>query len=143
MSDDFPIKDYGKVTKKIMVFISDQVKSRKKKGVVIGLSGGIDSSVCVVLASRALGNRRTIGLLMPEKGLTPKMDIQNARNLAKRLKIRYKEIQIERGKKILLKTLPKDRLVEEIFQRDSEWHCYIILQQPIICWYWEQLTKVN
>ena len=50
MSDDFLTLDYGKVAKKITNFISSQVKSRKKNGIVIGLSGGIDSSVCVILA---------------------------------------------------------------------------------------------
>ena len=110
LSDDFLKLDYEKVIKKITAFISNEVKSRKKAGVVIGLSGGLDSSVCLVLASRALQGNRIIGLIMPEKGLTPETDIQNAKTLAKKLNIRYKEINIERGKKILLNGLPKDRL---------------------------------
>ncbi len=109
-SDDFLNLDYRKVIKKITKFISNEVKSRKKSGVVIGLSGGLDSSVCVVLASRALQPNKIIGLIMPEKGLTPKTDIQNAKTLAKKLNIRYKEINIERGKKTLLNGLPKNRL---------------------------------
>ena len=43
MSDDFLTLDYGKVAKNITGFISSQVKLRKKNGIVIGLSGGIDS----------------------------------------------------------------------------------------------------
>jgi NAD+ synthase len=39
----------------------------KRRGVVLGLSGGIDSSVCAALAARALGSTRVIGILMPEK----------------------------------------------------------------------------
>lgn len=38
-----------------------------KKGVVIGISGGIDSSVTAKLCVNALGNKRVFGLLMPEK----------------------------------------------------------------------------
>jgi NAD+ synthase len=110
MSDGFLTLDYGNVTEKITSFISGQVKSRKKNGVVIGLSGGIDSSVCTILACRALGNKRIIGLSMPEKDLTPKINLQNARSLAKKLKIRYKEINIERGKRILLNKSPRDKL---------------------------------
>ena len=102
MTDDFLKLDYGKAIEKITEFISNEVKSRKKSGVVVGLSGGLDSSVCVVLASRALQDNKIIGLIMPEKGLTPKTDIQNAKTLAKKLNIRYKKINIERGKKILL-----------------------------------------
>ncbi|HTL55648.1 MAG TPA: NAD(+) synthase [Candidatus Limnocylindrales bacterium] len=39
----------------------------RKKGVVVGLSGGIDSSTVAALAARAMGPDRVIGLLMPEK----------------------------------------------------------------------------
>lgn len=38
----------------------------KRRGVVVGLSGGIDSSVCAALITRALGRERVFGLLMPE-----------------------------------------------------------------------------
>lgn len=96
---NFHIENYSNVTDKISDFISYQIKSRKKKGVVIGLSGGIDSSVCLVLALYAIGNKRTHGLFLPEKGVAPKMDIYNVRYLARSFKIKYKEIQINRGKK--------------------------------------------
>jgi NAD+ synthase len=39
----------------------------KKRGVVVGLSGGIDSSVCAALAVKALGKERVFGIFMPEK----------------------------------------------------------------------------
>jgi NAD+ synthase len=110
LSDDFLTLDYGKVAKKITRFISSQVKSRKKNGIVIGLSGGIDSSVCVILACRALTSHSIIGLSMPEKHVTPQEDLQNVRSLAKELKIRYREIDIERGKKFLLRKPVKDKL---------------------------------
>lgn len=38
----------------------------RRKGIVVGLSGGIDSSVVAALAAEALGPDRVIGLLMPE-----------------------------------------------------------------------------
>lgn len=39
----------------------------RRKGVVVGLSGGIDSSVCAALCVRALGPDRVLGVLMPER----------------------------------------------------------------------------
>jgi NAD+ synthase len=39
----------------------------KRRGLVLGLSGGIDSSVTAALAVRALGKERVFGLLMPER----------------------------------------------------------------------------
>lgn len=41
-------------------------KKLKKRGVVVGLSGGIDSSVTVALCRQAIGNERVLALLMPE-----------------------------------------------------------------------------
>lgn len=38
-----------------------------KKGAVVAVSGGIDSSVCAALAARAMGNDRVLALLLPEK----------------------------------------------------------------------------
>lgn len=38
----------------------------RRRGVVVGLSGGIDSSVTAALVCRALGSERAFGLLMPE-----------------------------------------------------------------------------
>lgn len=39
----------------------------KRKGLVLGLSGGIDSTVCAALAVRALGPERVFGIMMPER----------------------------------------------------------------------------
>jgi NAD+ synthase len=38
-----------------------------RKGIVLGLSGGIDSTVCAALCARALGPERVLGLFMPER----------------------------------------------------------------------------
>ena len=42
-------------------------KDLKRRGLVIGLSGGIDSSATAALAVKALGRERVFGLLMPER----------------------------------------------------------------------------
>ena len=39
----------------------------RKRGAVLGLSGGVDSSVVVMLCARALGPERVLGLFMPER----------------------------------------------------------------------------
>ena len=43
------------------------VRQLRKRGIVVGLSGGIDSSVVAALSARAVGPERVLGLLMPER----------------------------------------------------------------------------
>lgn len=52
---------------------------------IIGLSGGIDSSVTLKLAVDALGAENVIGVIMPEIGLTKQENIDHAKELAKYL----------------------------------------------------------
>ena len=59
----------------------------KRRGVVLGLSGGIDSSVCAALAVRAFGADRVIGLFMPEADSSPD-SLELGRRIAEWLGIR-------------------------------------------------------
>ncbi|HHH29473.1 MAG TPA: NAD(+) synthase [Polyangiaceae bacterium] len=60
--------DAAAETDRIAARLRDQVcKECKRRGAVIALSGGIDSSVVAGLCARALGPKRCIGLLMPER----------------------------------------------------------------------------
>jgi NAD+ synthase len=64
--------DPEQVTSEIVAFLETSVVQRmRKRGVVVGLSGGVDSSVCAALCARALGPERVLGLLMPERESSP------------------------------------------------------------------------
>jgi len=52
--------------KRIENSIRKHVRELKRRGAVVGLSGGIDSSVVAALCARALGKERILGLFMPE-----------------------------------------------------------------------------
>ena len=59
-----PEKEVDKICSRVREFLSKQLKRR---GLVVGLSGGIDSSVTTALAVKAIGPERVIALLMPEQ----------------------------------------------------------------------------
>jgi len=64
--------DAEQVTADICAAIESTVIGRmRKRGLVVGLSGGVDSSVCAALGARALGPGRVVGLLMPERESSP------------------------------------------------------------------------
>jgi len=53
----------------------------KRNGAVVGISGGIDSSVCFALAAKAFGPEKVLGVMLPEKDSSPDSEML-ARELA-------------------------------------------------------------
>lgn len=102
---DVPAIDPAEATEEVCHFIKSIVESAGAEGVVLGLSGGVDSSVTAALCVRALGPGRVLALLMPTS-FTPKMDIEDAVDLAKSLGIEYKVIPIDEIVETFLKALP-------------------------------------
>ena len=105
--------DCKKAEDEIIEFIRRMVREVNAKGVIVGLSGGIDSSVTVTLCVKALGPRKVIGLLMPDPEVTPLSDLEDARNLALNLGIKTYTIPIDSIAKIFLDSIPlrkKDRI---------------------------------
>ena len=70
-SSDLLAIDPVKTTHDIEQAIRRQVADLRRRGVVVGLSGGIDSSVVTCLATRALGPERVQVLFMPERASSP------------------------------------------------------------------------
>jgi len=66
---------------------TDILHKLRRFGGVVGISGGIDSSVCLALIARALGPEKVLGVMMPEKDSSPESS-ELARELADRFKVR-------------------------------------------------------
>ncbi|AEC51618.1 NAD synthetase [Pyrococcus sp. NA2] len=79
--------NYDKVVERLVDFIRDVGKS----GVVVGISGGVDSATVAYLATKALGRERVLGLIMP---YFENKDVEDAKLVAESLGIGYKVINI-------------------------------------------------
>ena len=86
--------DYPLIAKKIEDFIYSRLEKSGAKGVVIGLSGGVDSAVVAALSAKALGPAKVLGLLMPAP-TNAFADIEDARLIASRLGIATKVISLK------------------------------------------------
>ncbi|ESZ70599.1 NAD synthetase [Mesorhizobium sp. L103C119B0] len=58
-------------TDRIVAALREQLRGIRKRGLVLGLSGGIDSSVSAALAARAVGHQNVLCVLMPESDSDP------------------------------------------------------------------------
>jgi NAD+ synthase len=56
---------------RICVFIRKQVTLAKREGVIVGLSGGVDSAVSSAVCVKALGKENVLGVILPEKESSP------------------------------------------------------------------------
>jgi len=77
----------------IVKFITTEVEKAGKVGVVLGLSGGVDSSTVAALCASALGAKNVLGLIMPSS-ITRSEDVEDAKFIARMLGIEYEIIKI-------------------------------------------------
>jgi NAD+ synthase (glutamine-hydrolysing) len=83
------------IYKAIVTGIRDYFSKTGFKNSIIGLSGGIDSAVCLCLAAEALGNKNVRALLMPSR-YSSDHSVIDAVALANNLNIHYDVINIEK-----------------------------------------------
>lgn len=92
------------VYKALVLGTRDYVRKCGFKKAVIGLSGGIDSAVTAVIAVRALGKGKVLGVTMPS-GFSSKGSVADSKELAKRLGIDFEIIPIKSVYNAYTKTL--------------------------------------
>jgi NAD+ synthase len=90
--------------KKIVFWIKERVKFCRAKGLVLGLSGGIDSCVTAALAREALGQSKVLALLLPCH--SHKSDLKDAQAVARKFGINTKIVDLTKIYDALVKILP-------------------------------------
>ena len=72
----------------ITLFLKEYLENNHQKMYVLGISGGVDSSLCAALAKKAVGKERLLCLIMPIE--SQKADVDDALDLVKQLDLNYK-----------------------------------------------------
>jgi len=83
------------VVSAIVNFIKEHFTRSRAGKAVIGLSGGLDSSVTARLLVEAVGTDRVVGVVMPDTRVTPSIDVEDAVGLSRSLGIEYLVIPID------------------------------------------------
>ncbi|GAB2894243.1 NAD+ synthase [Microbulbifer echini] len=89
-----PLEDLAAVYQALVLGVRDYVNKNGFNGVVLGLSGGIDSALTLAIAVDALGKDRVEAVMMPFR-YTSDLSKNDAADQAQRLGVEYREIGIE------------------------------------------------
>ena len=92
--NEIPKLDVEKTKNDIVEFVQNKVSEANADGLVIGLSGGIDSTVAAFLACEAVGKENVFGVVLPST-TTPTEDKLHGTAIAQILGINYKEMAID------------------------------------------------
>ena len=95
LPDGLRFDDYEKPRKIIVDFIRDYVSKAGVKGVILGLSGGIDSSLVAGLACEALGHQKVRGIMLPVDADKDAQNVTDARELAESLQIKHELFELK------------------------------------------------
>ena len=86
-------KDDEEIFRALVLGTRDYVEKNRFPGAIIGLSGGIDSSLVAVIAAEALGPKRVLGVTLSSP-YTAQMSVEDAHALARNLGIRVIDLSI-------------------------------------------------
>jgi NAD+ synthase len=94
------------VESRVKRFIKCYVENSGAKGIVLGMSGGIDSNTIAALSASAIGGEKVLGLMLPEKETRNQQDIEDAKVVADKFGIQTQLCDITPALEGVYKTIP-------------------------------------
>jgi NAD+ synthase len=94
------------VEKRIRRFIKEYVENAGADGIVLGMSGGIDSGTVAAISSRSIGGSRVTGLMLPEKETYNSKDIDDAKIVAEKFGLETQVCDITPALEGFYETIP-------------------------------------
>lgn len=98
--------DWSEVETKIKRFIKDYVEKSGAKGLVLGLSGGIDSCTAAALSALAIGGDKNLGLLLPEQETYNAKDVEDAKLVAEKFGFKTEMVDVTSTLEAVYTSLP-------------------------------------
>ncbi len=99
----------------------------RRRGVIIAISGGVDSSVCAALATRAFGPTKVYGLLLPERDSAASSS-DRGQLVAEHLGISHEMIDIAPALQALGCYRDRDAAIRRVFpEYGDDWKCKIVI----------------
>jgi NAD+ synthase len=93
-ADPFSLGEPDETVDRIVRFLRTHSERIGARHLVVGLSGGLDSSVTAALCAKALGGKRTLGLCLPEAETRSLRSIQDAGEVAGKFGISFKTLDM-------------------------------------------------
>jgi NAD+ synthase len=132
--------DFSETQKRICRFIKEYVENAEAKGIVLGLSGGIDSGTIAALSSLAIGGENVLGLMLPEQENLNQKDIDDAKLVAEQFHLRTQVCDISDALSGIYGAIPvfdqTDRLCKGNIKARTRMIClyyYANKQDRIVC----------
>jgi NAD+ synthase len=93
-ADPFSVGDPDETVDRIIRFLRTHSERIRARNLIVGMSGGLDSSVTAALCAKALGGKRTLGLCLPEAETRSPRSIKDAEEVARKFGIRFKTLDM-------------------------------------------------
>jgi len=93
-TNPFSVGEPDETVDRIVRFLRTHSERIGARHLVLGMSGGLDSSVTAALCSKAMGGQRTLGLCLPEAETRSPQSVQDAQEVARKFGIRFKTLDI-------------------------------------------------
>jgi NAD+ synthase len=122
----------GDAVREITTLLHTQVsQSLRRYGLVVAISGGIDSAVCVGLAVEALGPRRVLGLALPERESDPE-SLVLAKDWAERLHIDFVEENITGTLEAAGCYARRDAAIARVTEYGDGWRSKLVVEDAAV-----------
>jgi NAD+ synthase len=119
--------DCAAEAERIATGLRGAVSRMRRRGVVVAVSGGVDSAVCAALAAQAFGPERVLGLLLPERESSPRSR-ELGLLLCQRLGLPYLVQEISSALTALSAYSQRDEAIRTLFPDYGEgWRCKIAI----------------